>query len=55
MSIHLIQTEKNYNQALKRLELIFDAEKGSKEGDELEILGDLIDEYENEHFLIEIR
>jgi HTH-type transcriptional regulator/antitoxin HigA len=52
MTIKPIKDEKDYNQALERLELIFDAKKGSNEGDELEVLGILIDNYENEHFPI---
>ena len=52
MEIKPIKTEKDYNQALKRLETIFDAKLGSAEGDELEVLGILIDQYENEHFPI---
>lgn len=41
---------KDYEQALQRLELIFDAKKGTKEGDELEILGALIEDYEDKYF-----
>ena len=52
MEIKPIKTEKDYNQALERLEKIFDAKPGSVEGDELEVLGILIDRYENEHFPI---
>ncbi|MBC7749055.1 MAG: helix-turn-helix domain-containing protein [Methylotenera sp.] len=52
MEIKPIKTENDYNQALERLEVIFDAKKGSCEGDELEVLGILIDQYENEHFPI---
>jgi len=52
MEIKPIKTEKDYNQALERLETIFDAKPGSVEGDELEVLGILIDRYENEHFPI---
>lgn len=54
MNINLIKTENDYNQALERLEVIFDAKKGTKEGDELELLGILIDQYENEHFPIDL-
>jgi HTH-type transcriptional regulator/antitoxin HigA len=50
MDIKPIRTEKDYNNALKRLELIFDAKMGSEDGDELAILGILIEQYENEHF-----
>ena len=52
MEIKPIKSEKDYNQALERLEEIFDAKTGSTEGDELEVLGILIDQYENEHFPI---
>ena len=50
MEIKPIRTETDDHQALTRLELIFDAKFGSLEGDELEVLGILIDE--NEHFPI---
>lgn len=52
MNIKLIKTENDYNQALERLEIIFDAKPNSIEGDELEVLGILIDQFENEHFPI---
>ena len=52
MIIKPIKTKKDYQNALGRLELIFDAKKGSREGDELEILGILIEKYEDEHFPI---
>mgnify|MGYP006375476355 FL=1 len=54
MNLKPIKTKKDYQQALDRLELIFDAKKGTEEGDELEILGILIDQYENEHFPIDL-
>ena len=53
MKIQLIKTENDYKQVLERLEVIFNAKKGTHEGDELEILGILIEQYENEHFPIE--
>ncbi|HQV37436.1 MAG: helix-turn-helix domain-containing protein [Flavobacteriales bacterium] len=52
MTITPIRNEKDYQAALKRLDKIFDAKKGSKEGDELEVLAILIDAYENAHFPI---
>lgn len=52
MKITPIRNERDYNTALERLELIFDAKKDSKQGDELEILSFLIDRYENENFPI---
>ena len=54
MEIKPIKTEQDYNQALERLEMIFDAKKNSSEGDELEVLGILIDQYENEQFPISL-
>jgi len=53
MEIKLIKSEKDYQQALKRLEEIFDAEEGTKEGDEAEILTLLIEKYEDEKYPIE--
>jgi HTH-type transcriptional regulator/antitoxin HigA len=54
MNLKPIKTKKEYQQALDRLEKIFDAKKGTSEGDELEILGILIDQYENEYFPIDL-
>lgn len=51
-NINLIKTEADYDKALLRLEQIFDAKKGSDDGDELELLGLLIEQYENEKFPI---
>lgn len=47
-----IKTKREYEQAMSRLEEIFDAKKGSAEGDELEVLGMLIEKYEDKHFPI---
>lgn len=52
MKIKPIKTDKDYNEALVRLEAIFDAKPGTEESDELEVLGILIDQYENDHFPI---
>ena len=52
MNIKPIKTKKDYEQALARLEVIFDAKKGTAKGDELELLGMLVDNYENEKFPI---
>lgn len=48
MEWKVIKTEKQYKKAISRLELIFDATRNSKEGDELELLSLLIDNYEQE-------
>ena len=47
-----IKTSKDYKQGLARLESIFDAKPGTPEGDDLEVLGILIANYEEEHFPI---
>lgn len=52
MNIAPIRNEEDYQNALIRLEVIFDAKKGTVQGDELEILSILIDNYENENFPI---
>ncbi len=52
MTVKPIKTKKDYNQALERLETIFNAKKGSAEGDELEVLSILIDKYEEKRFPI---
>ncbi len=52
MNIQPIKTELDYDKALKRLEIIFDAKKGTKEGDELEILSILIEKFEKENYPI---
>ena len=52
MNIKPIKTEKDYQKALKRLEVIFDARPGTKDGDELDILALLIERYEDEHYPI---
>ncbi|MBS4027855.1 MAG: helix-turn-helix domain-containing protein [Ignavibacteriales bacterium] len=52
MNIKPLRTKKDYQQAIKRLELLFDAKRGTLQGDELEILSVLVDMYEREHFPI---
>jgi len=52
MNIKPIKTKRDYQAAIARLEVIFDARPGTPEGDELEVLGILIDRYEMEHYPI---
>jgi len=54
MNIKAIKTDQDYQDALKRLEVIFDAAPNTKEGEELEILGVLIDNYEKLYFPIDL-
>ena len=53
MELKPIKTEMDYRAALKRLEAIFDAKLDTPESDELEILGLMVDDYENKHYPIE--
>jgi HTH-type transcriptional regulator/antitoxin HigA len=53
MNIKPIKTEKDYQEALRRLEEIFDAPVDSRESDEADVLALLVDEYEKQHYPIE--
>ena len=53
MTLHPVKTKKDYQNALVRLEKIFNAKPNSVEGDELEVLGILIDSYEKAHYPID--
>jgi len=53
MKIKVIKTEEDYNKALKRLEIIFDAPADTSDGDEADLLGILIEKYEDEHYPID--
>ncbi|SMG47959.1 HTH-type transcriptional regulator / antitoxin HigA [Marivirga sericea] len=53
MILKLIKTDVEYQEALNRLEEIFDAKIGTPESDEADILGLLIDEYEKKHYPID--
>ncbi len=53
MDLKPIKKEADYRAALKRLEEIFDARLGSPESDELDILGLMVDDYENKYYPID--
>lgn len=53
MNLKPIKAEADYKQALNRIEEIFDAQTGTPESDELDILGLMVDEYENKYYPIE--
>ena len=50
MEQKMIKSETEYQEALEKLDAIFDAEAGSEQGKELENLVFIIDKYEKEHF-----
>ncbi|WP_177760877.1 type II toxin-antitoxin system HigA family antitoxin [Flavobacterium sp. I3-2] len=54
MKLKPIKSEQDYETALERLEVIFDALPGTEESDELEILGILIEKYEKEHYPMDL-
>lgn len=53
MKLKPIKTEKDYELALKRLDKIFDAEPGTNQGDELEVLALIIEDYEDKKYPID--
>jgi HTH-type transcriptional regulator/antitoxin HigA len=52
MNISPIKNEADYRNALTRLEVIFDAPIGTPEGDEADLLGLMVDDYEKKHYPI---
>lgn len=53
MKIKPIKTESDYQNALRRLNELFDSPVGSPESDEADILALLVDEYEKKHYPID--
>ncbi len=53
MNIKPIRNDEDLTNAFKRLETIFQAEAGTPEADEMEVLVTLIEVYENKHYSIE--
>lgn len=47
--IRAIRTEADYKAALARIDTLMDAEPGTPEGDELDVLTDLVEHYEEKH------
>lgn len=54
MHVKPIKTEADYQWAIQRLEVLFDAKKVITEGDELEILSILIKKYESDQCFIDM-
>lgn len=53
MEIRPLKSETDYQNALKRLEYLFDAPSGTPESDEADILAVLVDEYEKLNYPID--
>ncbi len=49
MGIKAIRTEADYEAALARIDALMDAEPGTSEGEELDVLTDLVEHYEEKH------
>jgi HTH-type transcriptional regulator/antitoxin HigA len=52
MNIGPIRTDDDLRAALRRLEVVFQADEGTPEADEMEVLVTLIEAYENKHYPI---
>ncbi len=54
MDIKPIKSERDYEQALQRVESLWKSPEGSAESDELDVLATLIEAYEREHYPIDL-
>jgi HTH-type transcriptional regulator / antitoxin HigA len=54
MEIKPIKNERDYEQALRRVESLWKSPEGSPEGDELDVLATLIEAYEHEHYAMDM-
>ena len=54
MKPKIIKTEKQYHEALARVEALMDAKPGSSKEEELELWSLLVEQYEAAHFPIEL-
>ena len=54
MEIRPIRTQTDYQEALRELELLFDAAENTPEYDRLDILSTLVEAFEKKHFPIEL-
>ncbi len=52
MTIEAIKTEEDYQKALSRIDELMDAEPNTPEGEELELLVTLVEQYEEEKYPI---
>lgn len=53
MHIKPIRDDDDYNEAIRRIEVLWQAADGSPQSDELDVLATLVDEYENKKFPID--
>jgi len=53
MKIRPIRNDRDFSAALRRIDQLMDAEPGTPEGDELDVLATLVQAYDDEHFPID--
>ena len=53
MNIKPIKTQEDYQNTLKRIDILMDAEQNTPEFDELDILVTLVESYEQKHYFID--
>lgn len=54
MQVKPIRSEKDHNEALRRIEELWGAAQGTEDGDLLDVLVTLVEVYEREHFPIDV-
>lgn len=54
MSTKPIRSEADYDKALRRVELLWGSTSGTPEGDELDIMVDLVEAYERRYYPIDL-
>ena len=54
MQIKPIRTEEDYRDALRMIETLMNAEAGTPEGDQLDILATLVEAYEAKHYTLDL-
>lgn len=52
MTIKVIKTEEDYQKALSRIDKLMEAEQNTPEGNELELLVTLVEQYEDKEYPI---
>lgn len=50
MNIHLVKTDRDYRQALKEIEGLMMAKENTPEGERLDVLVTLVENYERTHY-----
>jgi HTH-type transcriptional regulator/antitoxin HigA len=54
MKIKPIKNERDYKEALRRVEALWESPEGSEESDELDVLATLVEAYEREHYPVDM-